>query len=62
MQIPSTMPQQVDLIKEMEISYRTLHPAVIMYDKDSDRRIRFPFSSIVSKYKDFLYIFFIFKK
>lgn len=55
MQIPSTMPQQVDLAKEMEISYRTLHPAVIMYDKDSDRRIRFPFSSIVSKYKDFLY-------
>ena len=55
MEIPSTMPEQVSLIKDMEISYRTLHPAVIMYDKDSDRRIRFPFSSIVNKYKDFLH-------
>ena len=54
MEIPSTMPEQVSLAKELEISYRTLHPSVIMYDKDSDRRIRFPFSSIVNKYKDYL--------
>lgn len=54
MEIPSTMPEQVSLIKDLEISYRTLHPSVYLHDKDSNRTIRIPFSSIVSKYKDYL--------
>ena len=54
MQIPSTMPEQVSLAKDLEISYRTLHPTVLLHDHDSNRTIRIPFSSIVNKYKDFL--------
>lgn len=54
MKIPATLPEQVNLIKSMEISYRTLHPACKIHDKKTDRTIRIPFSSITNKYKDFL--------
>ena len=54
MQIPSTMPEQVSLAKELEISYRTLHPTAVLYNTESDTSIRIPFSSITNKYKDFL--------
>lgn len=54
MEIPSTLPEQVSLIKDLEISYRTLHPSVYLHDKDSNRTIRIPFSSIINKYKDYL--------
>lgn len=54
MKIPATMDEQVSLAKELEISYRTLHPAVLLHDKQSDRTIKIPYASITNKYKHFL--------
>ena len=53
--IPASLPEQIQQAKELEISYRTLHPGAIMHDVNNQRDINFPFSSIISKYKDFLY-------
>lgn len=52
--IPGTITDQISDAEELEISYRTLHPAAIIIDSESERNIRIPFSSIISKYKDFL--------
>ena len=41
-------------LKDLDISYRVLHPAAIIMDEFSGRNIRVPFSSLTSKYKDFL--------
>ena len=54
-QIPSTITEQVEEIKNLEISYRVLHPFADMYDESTNRNILFPFSSVITKYKDFLY-------
>ena len=54
MTIPSTIPEQIDLIKELEISYRTLHPNAILTDNQTGRIINIPFNSIISKYRNFL--------
>ena len=54
MTIPSTIPEQIDLIKELEISYRTLHPNAILTDNQTGRIINIPFNSIISKYGNFL--------
>ena len=54
MKIPATIPEQIDLLKDLEISYRTLHPSALLYDKQSDRTINIPFYSITNKYKNFL--------
>lgn len=54
MKIPATIPEQIDLIRELEISYKTLHPTAILCDNQSGRNIRIPFSSVTNKYKDFL--------
>lgn len=53
--IPTSIPEQVNQAKDMEISYRVLHPTAILHDNISNRDIVFPFSSVISKYKDFLY-------
>lgn len=52
--IPSTVPEQIEYGKSLEISYRALHHDAYLYDKQSDRTIRIPFMSIISKYRDFL--------
>lgn len=52
--IPATMPEQIENIKTLEISYRVLHPTIDMKDKVYNKKITFPFSSIISKYKDHL--------
>ena len=54
MTIPATMPEQVQQAKELEISYRTLHPNIIIKNKKDGRNIQIPFSSLTNKYKDFL--------
>lgn len=52
--IPGTVTEQINDAKSLEISYRTLHPSVIVIDKETNRVIRVPFSSIISKYKNYL--------
>lgn len=54
MEIPSTMPEQISIIKELEISYRTLHHDAILRDNYSGRNIKIPFESITNKYRDYL--------
>lgn len=54
-QIPATITEQIEQAKEYEISYRVLHPSATLHDNDSNRDIIFPFSSILNKYKDFLF-------
>jgi len=57
--IPSSMTEQIEQIKGLEISYRVLHPSAKINDKNNKRYVNFPFSSIINKYKDFLYSFII---
>ena len=52
--VPATVPEQVSLAKDMEISYRTLHPSLVISNVKDDDVIRVPYSSIINKYKDFL--------
>jgi hypothetical protein len=52
--IPATMGEQIEEAESLEISYRVLHPAAYLHDKESDTTIRVPFSSIINKYKDYL--------
>lgn len=52
--IPSTVDEQYEYGKSLEISYRALHHDAYLYDKQSNRTIRIPFMSILSKYRDFL--------
>lgn len=53
--IPSSITEQYENAKSLEISYRVLHPSATMNDVNNDRIVKFPFSSIINKYKDFLY-------
>ena len=52
--IPSTVDEQYEYGKSLEISYRALHHDAYLHDKQSNRTIRIPFMSILSKYRDFL--------
>lgn len=52
--IPSTLSQQFTDIKDYEISYRTLHPSQLLYNKQTDDIIEFPFASITNKYRHYL--------
>lgn len=54
MNIPATLLEQVESIKELELSYRTLHESAIISDSYSNRVIQVPFLSITNKYKDYL--------
>lgn len=53
--IPASITEQVDQVKDLEISYRILHPGATIHDVNNERYVKFPFSSIINKYKDFLY-------
>ena len=52
--IPSTMPEQVSLVKDLQISYRILHPPIDIYNRETNTKIKVPFYSIINKYKDYL--------
>lgn len=54
MNIPATIDEQISDIEDLDLSYRVLHPAAIIKDSYTKRNIRVPFSSLTSKYKDFL--------
>ena len=53
--IPATLSEQILAIKQMEISYRVLHPGVTVENTATNKTVVIPYSSIISKYKDFLY-------
>lgn len=53
--IPSTITEQVSNIKNLEISYRVLHPRVQIENTVNNEVTIVPYSSVVSKYKDFLH-------
>ena len=54
MDIPSTMTEQVESAKNLEISYRILHPPVTLHNEETDINIEIPFSSLMNKYRDYL--------
>jgi hypothetical protein len=49
--IPATITEQVEDIKDCDISYRNLHPVAWMINEETDHTIQFPFSSIINKYR-----------
>ena len=53
MEIPSTMKEQVQSVRDLDISYRVLHPGAIITDVSDKYNIKIPFSSIINKYRDF---------
>lgn len=53
-EISATIEDQYEYGKSLEISYRALHHDAYVVDKQSNRTIRIPFLSILSKYRDFL--------
>lgn len=52
--IPVDLPDQVSTARNLEISYDVLHPKALLTDKKSGDTIRIPYSSVTSKYKDYL--------
>ena len=54
MDIPSTMTEQVASAKNLEISYRVLHPPITLHNEETDINIEIPFSSLLNQYRDFL--------
>lgn len=54
MSLPSTMQEQIKEIERIDISYRKLHPSIIIKDEFSERNIEIPFSSLTNKYRDYL--------
>jgi hypothetical protein len=53
MVVSTNIEDQIDLIEGLDISYRTLHETLKIYDKQTDREIIVPFRSITNDYKDF---------
>lgn len=54
MAIPSTIQDQITEIERIDISYRKLHPSIIIQDEFSGRNINIPFSSLTNKYREYL--------
>lgn len=54
MDIPSSMTEHVQMIKNMDISYRVLHPPIILHNEETDENIHIPFSSLLNQYRDYL--------
>lgn len=54
MAIPVTMTDQINDVHDLEISYRVLHPGIYLTSTNDNDCIRIPYSSVTSKYKDYL--------
>lgn len=52
--IPSTLPSQVSIAREIDLSYDILHPKLIISHEEDGENIRVPFSSFINKYRLFL--------
>lgn len=54
MEIPASITEQIENIKDTEISYRTLHSVGNILDASTKNNIIIPYISILSKYRHFL--------
>lgn len=54
MAIPTTLPEQVEDMRDRDISYKTLHRTANLYDRKTDTTIKIPYESLSNKYKDYL--------
>lgn len=54
MQIPGTVPEQIEMMSEMEISYRTLHDYMRIINEQKNKEIIVPYESFTNEYRDFL--------
>ena len=54
MAIPASMTEQVEMVEDLDISYRTLHTNVEIHNTQNDEIINVPLSSLVSRYSDVL--------
>lgn len=52
--IPSTLPDQVSIAREIDLSYSVLHPKLIIKQNNETENIMVPFSSLVNKYRSYL--------
>jgi len=52
--IPASMTEQVEMVEDLDISYRTLHTNVEIHNTQNDEIINVPLSSLVSRYSDVL--------
>lgn len=51
---PTTISDQIEEVKDLDISYRVLHPGIYISSKTENDTIRIPYSSLCNKYKDYL--------
>lgn len=51
MSIPVSLSEQIETVKDLEISYRMLHNNAIITDIETGRKIEIPFISLLNKYK-----------
>lgn len=51
MAIPASITEQIESIKDLEISYRMLHNNIIINDASSNRKIEVPYQSLINKYR-----------
>jgi hypothetical protein len=49
--MPATIPEQIDEMSSLEISYRTLHPKLDITNIQTNTLITVPFSSYINKYR-----------
>ena len=54
MSIPSNLTEQIENVKDLEISYRMLHNNAILNNQVSNIKIEIPFESLITKYKHIL--------
>lgn len=54
MALPTTITEQIQRNKRDELSYRIMHPSIVIYNEENRSAIEVPFSSYTSKYKDYL--------
>lgn len=54
MKIPSNMIEQIDDIRDLDISYDVLHSKALVYNAETDETIQVPFLSIINKYRNLL--------
>lgn len=52
--VPPNLIEQIQTVRDYDISYDTLHPKAIITDNQSGRVIRVPYSAFTNKYKDAL--------
>lgn len=54
MSIPSSITEQIESVKDLELSYRILHNNILVFCEKTQNIIEIPFQSLVDKYRDVL--------